>query len=96
MNEKLNTETRTTAGESAFSNGIVERHVNVLFETFSETLEDVICGPEIALTWTVNAKNALQNSDGFNPNQLFFGKNVNTSSTLTDDLSALEPTTFEI
>ena len=54
MNEKLNTETRTTAGESAFSNGIVERHGNVLFETFSETLEDVICGPEIALTWTVN------------------------------------------
>ena len=49
MNENLSVETRMTAGESPFSNGIVERHNNkVLFEVFSKTL-DVPCETEVAL-----------------------------------------------
>ena len=93
MNEKLNVETRTTAGESPFSNDVVERHNKVLFEAFSKTLEDVSCEPEVALAWALSAKNALQNSGGFTPNQLVFGHNVNTPSIITDKIPALQPTT---
>ena len=38
MNEKLNIETATMAGESPFSNGIVERHNKILAEAFSKTV----------------------------------------------------------
>ena len=93
MNEKLNVETKTTAGESPFSNGIEERHNKVLFEAFSKTLEEVSCEPEVALAWALSAKNSLQNHCGFTQNQLVFGHNVNTPSLLTDKLPALEPTT---
>ena len=59
MNEKLNIETATTAGESPFSNGIVERHNKILAEAFSKTLSDVKCEPKVALAWAVCAKNTL-------------------------------------
>ena len=59
MNEKLNIETATTAGESPFSNGIVERHNKTLGEAFWKTLLDAKCEPEIALAWAVSAKNSL-------------------------------------
>ena len=49
MNEKLNIETKTTAAESPFSNGTVERHNGILFESMKKTLEDVKCDPETAL-----------------------------------------------
>ena len=37
MNEKLGVETATTAGESPWSNGIVERHNATLYEAMSKT-----------------------------------------------------------
>ena len=58
MNEKLGIETRTTAGESPFSNGIVERHNKILHETMQKTLEDTKCGTDIALAWALSAKNS--------------------------------------
>ncbi|XP_057305251.1 uncharacterized protein LOC130642182 [Hydractinia symbiolongicarpus] len=93
MNEKLNIETKTTAGESPFSNGIVERHNKILAETMFKTIEDTKCEPDVALAWALSAKNSLQNHGGYSPNQLVFGHNVNTPTILTDHLPALEPTT---
>ena len=93
MNEKLNIETATTAGESPFSNGTVERHNKTLMEAMQKTITDVKCEQDIALAWAVSAKNALQNRGGFSPNQLVFGRNVNTPTILTDKLPTLEPTT---
>ena len=93
MNEKLNIETATTAAESPFSNGIVERHNLILAEAMQKTLLDVKCDPQIALVWAVSAKNALQNHGRFSPNQLVFGHNINTPCILTDKLPALESTT---
>ena len=93
MNEKLGVETVTTAAESPFSNGICERHNAILFESMSKTLEDTKCEPELALAWALSAKNALQNKNGFSPNQLVFGHNVNLPTVLTDLPPALEPTT---
>ena len=43
MNEKLNVGTLTTAGESLFSNGTVERHNLVVSESMKKTSQDVKC-----------------------------------------------------
>ena len=94
MNEMLNIETATTAAESPFSNGMVERHDLILAEAMQKTLLDVKCEPQIALAWAaVSATNALHNHSGFSPNQLIFGHNISTPCILTDKLPALEPTT---
>lgn len=79
MYETLNTETRITAGESPFSNGIVVRHSKVLFDAFSKIL-DVMCEPEIALAWAVLLKRLW----------LVFDRSVNTpliKLQISDDLT---------
>ena len=58
MNEKLNVETLTTAAESPFSNGTVERHNGILYEAMVKTQKDVGCDPKTALAWAVSAKNS--------------------------------------
>ena len=93
MNEQLNIETVVTAAESPFSNGIVERHNRILAEAMMKTLADVKCDKEMALAWAVSAKNALQNNNGFSPNQLVFGYNVNLPNVLVNLPPALEVTT---
>ena len=93
MCEKLNIVSTTTAAESPFSNGIVERHNLILSEAMVKTMEDVKCGPDVALAWAVCAKNALQNNGGFSPQQLVFGYNTNTPSVLSDSPPALSSTT---
>ena len=93
MNEKLNVETLTTAAESPFSNGIVERHNGILYEAMIKTQKDVGCDAETALCWAVSAKNSLQNHGGFSPNQLVFGHNTNMPTVLTDTIPAFESTT---
>lgn len=80
MYETLNTETRTTAGESPFSNGIVVRHSKVLLDAFSKILDDVMCEPEIALAWAVLLKRLW----------LVFDRSVNTPLVklqISDDLT---------
>ena len=93
MCAKLNIEVATTAGESPFSNGTVERHNKILAEGMQKTLDDVKCALDMALAWAVSAKNALQNCGGYSPNQLVFGRNVNMPTVLEDKLPALESNT---
>ena len=93
MSEKLNIESTTTAAESPFSNGMVERHNLILAEAMIKVIEDVKCSPDIALAWAVSAKNALGSHGGFNANQLVFGRNTNTPSVLIDHPPALESAT---
>ena len=92
MNEKLGVETATTAAESPFSNGTVERHNAVLAETMAKTKADTNCDDEMALAWACSSKNALSNSGGHSPNERVFGRNINLPNVLTDALPALEPT----
>ena len=63
---------RATAGESPFSNGIVERYNKVLSVAFSKTLEDMSCGPEVVLACVLSVKIELQNNGDFTTDQLFF------------------------
>ena len=93
MNEKMNIHTATTAAESPFSNGTVERHNLILAEAMMKTIADEKCESEVALSWAVAAKNSLQSHCGVSPNMMVFGRNTNTPSVLTDKLPALETRT---
>jgi hypothetical protein len=93
MNEQLNIHTATTAAESPFSNGIVERHNLTLAEAMKKTMSDEKCKAEVALSWALAAKNALHSSGGVSPNMMVFGRNANFPNVLTDKLPALEPRT---
>ena len=73
--------------EENSTNGIVERHNAILYETIIKTIEDTKCEPSVSLAWSCCAKNSLQNHNGFSSNQLVFGK------VLTDKLPALKSTT---
>ena len=93
MCEKLNIEVCHTAAESPWSNGMVERHNAVLNECFQKILADKKCDPEMALAWAVSAKNSLHNNNGFSPDQLTYGKNVNYPSVFVDEPPAFESST---
>ena len=80
----------TTAAEAPWSNGLVEKHNHLIGDAVYKITEDVKCSIEIALCWAVNAKNSLQNINGFSPYQLVFGRNPNLPSVLFDKLPALE------
>ena len=65
----------TTGAESAWSNGLVERHHALLARNVSKIIEDTGCRVETALAWAVNAKNILSNVGGFSPYQMVLGQN---------------------
>ena len=73
--ENLNINVKTTAAESPWSNGLCERHNMVIASMVTKVMADTGCGLEMAICWSVNAKNSLQNVHGFSPYQLVFGKN---------------------
>ena len=93
MCESLNINFITTAAESPWSNGLVERHNGIIGEVVKKILEEVDCSIEVALCWAVNAKNSLQNIYGYSSYQLVFGKNPTLPSVLTNRLPALEGVT---
>ena len=72
----------TTAAESPWSNCLIEKHNAIVVYTVTETMEDTGCDLELVLSWAVAAKNSLENVNGFNPNQLVFGGNLNYPTAL--------------
>ena len=92
MCEKLNIRFILTAGESPFSNGLVERHNLVLSDMLDKVLNDIDCGIDIGIAWCVNAKNSLQNIHGFSPFQLSIGKNPTFPVAIDNQLPALTQT----
>ena len=55
--EKFNVILDTTAAESAWSNGLVERHNGVLNDMLQKVMKDANCPVDIALSWSLAAKN---------------------------------------
>lgn len=88
--ENMNIRIQTTAAESPWSNGLVERHNAVLGLTVNKTVDDTKCDLEMAVAWAVSAKNSLKNVHGYSPNQLVFGRNTNHPCAENDKLPALE------
>ena len=66
---------KKTTAESPFSNGLMERHNDILEEMLLKTCEESGSDLQIALQWVINAKNSLSNVHGFSPYQLVFGMN---------------------
>lgn len=80
----------TTAAYSPFSNGTVERHNQTVTNMLLKVKEDTKCDYSTALCWAISAKNALINNNGYSPNMLVFGRNVNLPSIFNAKLPALE------
>ena len=93
LGDLLNIEVKTTAAEAPWSNGITERHNALIGSMIDKLIDSQHCSLEMALAWSVNAKNSLSNVYGYSPYQLVFGKNPNVPSILTDKIPALEGVT---
>ena len=90
--EKFNIELKTTAAESAWSNGLVERHNAIIGNNVSKIMADQKCSIDMAIPWAICAKNSLSSVYGFAPNQLVFGRNINLPTVHTDKLPAQNDT----
>lgn len=86
--ETFNITLKTTAAESAWSNGLCERHNAVLGDLVAKTQADSRCSLELAIPWAIAAKNALSNVFGFSPNQLVFGRNIGLPAVHNDRMPA--------
>ena len=92
--ENFNINIKTTAAESPWSNGLIERHNSVLGNIVSKMMsEEQGYSLNTAVAWAVSAKNSLKNVYGFSPNQLVFGKNPNFPCVMNNKLPALEGVT---
>ena len=92
MCESVNINVETTAAESPWSNGLVERHNQIIGAMLDKVLsENEDMDFDIALAWCVNAKNSLENCHGFSPYQLALGKNPSLPGFLHDKPPALSP-----
>ena len=56
MCEAMNIVVKTTAAEAPWSNGLCERHNEVLSKMMIKTRTDTKCSTELALLWAVHAK----------------------------------------
>ena len=82
--ENLSITIKTTAAESSWSNGLIERHNGIIGESVRKVMSDVNCSLELAFSWAFSAKNYVQNVYGLSPNQLVFRRNPNLPSVLTN------------
>ena len=88
--ESMNIRVLTTAAQSPWSNGLVERHNATLGEILQKVNAERKVDIEAALSWAVHAKNALTNVHGFSPAQLAIGYTPQMPNVLEDKLPALE------
>ena len=88
MGEQLNINIETTAAESPWSNGIVEKHNGIIRNMVEKVLLDVKSSWGVALAWCLSAKNSLLNSYRYSLHQLVFGYNPNFPSVLSSQLPA--------
>ena len=86
--DKFNFQVETTAAESCWSNGLVERHHCMIEDNVRKVQAEANCPLELAIPWANSAKNALANVYGFSSNQLVFGRNINVPSVHHDKLPA--------
>ena len=74
MAERWSTKLLATATESPWSNGLCEKMVGILKESWRKMKDEEGIDDSMALRWVVCARNCLVNNGGFSPNQLVFGK----------------------
>ena len=89
MADNLGITVHTTAAESPWSNGVVERNNQTLAHRMDKIIAETNTSPDLALTWALNEKNSLQNVAGVSPFQLVLGSNPKLLATQSDELPAL-------
>ena len=89
--DKCNVRVLTTAAESPWSNGLVEKHNDILGQMILKLTADEPMDPKLATHWAVAAKNALSTVYGFSPNILVFGMNPNLPNAMTNSIAANDP-----
>ena len=87
----MNITVKAAAAESPFSNGLAKRHTMIIANMLNKILEDQQLDLDIALLWSLNAKNSLANVYGFLPFQLIFGQNLKLPSIFNDNPPAFTP-----
>ena len=65
MAQNFNITVKTTPAQSPWSNGLNERHNAVLGEMTTKVIEENSCSLEVALGWSVSAKNTLHSVHGY-------------------------------
>ena len=88
--ETMNIRVMTTAAESPWSNGLVERHNATLAETLHKVLAEHPVNLDVALAWSIQAKNSLTNVHGFAPVQLAIGFTPQLPNVMSNKPPALE------
>ena len=73
MAENFNIEVKTTPAYSPWSNGLLERHNQMLTDLLMKVKSDENSDWETALSWALMAKNVLNNNHGYSPYQLVYG-----------------------
>ena len=92
--EAIGCRMETTAGYSAWQNGLNERNHAVVDRCFGKIMNDnPRMDPTIALAWAVTAKNSYPMYGGFSSFQLVFGKQPKLPNIMEDKLPALEGVT---
>lgn len=94
--QQMNITVKTTAAESPWSNGMVERHNLILEEMLNKVLDGGVCDFDTALAWCFNAKNSLLNVNGYSPYQIARGKNPRLPSVSWDQPPSFGRSTSEI
>ena len=89
MAESLGITAKTTAAETPWSNGLIERHNLVLADMVNKVLDDTQCHPDLRVSCCINAKNSLHSVHGFSPYQLAIGKNPKLPFVLNEKVPAL-------
>ena len=89
--DKCNIRILTTAAESPWSNGLVEKHDGILGQMIVKTMADCNADPDIATHWAVSAKNALSTVYGFSPNTLVFGHDPNLPNSSNNNIASDDP-----
>ena len=87
----LNVRLTTTAAHSPNMNGCNERNHATVDRMMSKMMdEDKNLSAETALCWALNAKNSLENNNGYSPFQLVFGESPKLPSVFTAGPPGLE------
>src|SRR5215469_7839953 len=85
LTEGFGIEILSTPAESPWSNGKCERMVRLVKDGMRKLLEEETRNFEIALNWTLAAKNCLMMKSGYSPNQLVFGRNPYIPNIMEDE-----------
>ena len=97
MAEQLGIDLKTTAAKPAWYNGVVKTQSFVIEDTLDKILADTSINYDTEEARAINAKNSLQNINGYSSYRVVIDGNPQVPSALSDDLPVLSSkSTYQI